>query len=49
MLNQSLSWIDLIKDAVKAQPNVTLPPKVWMALFESSGWATEETSGNAHK
>lgn len=49
MLTQSLSWIDLIKDAVKANPNVTLPPKVWMALFESSGWATEETGGNAHK
>ncbi len=48
LLTQSLSWIDLIKDAVKAHPNVTLPPKVWMALFESSGWATEETSGNAH-
>lgn len=50
-LNESLSWNTLIKDAVKAHPNVTLPPKVWMALFESSGWATEETGGgaNAHK
>ena len=48
LLNQSLSWIDLIKEAVQANPHVTLPPKVWMALFESSGWATEETSGNAH-
>lgn len=47
-LNQSLSWIDLIKSAVKENPNVTLPPKVWMALFESSGWATEETGARAH-
>ena len=48
LLNQSLSWIDLIKEAVQANPHVTLPPKVWMALFESSGWATEETGANAH-
>lgn len=41
-------WIDLVKDAVKQHQNVTLPPSVWMALLDGSGWAIEETGGNAH-
>ncbi|MEZ4736374.1 MAG: hypothetical protein R3E79_55515 [Caldilineaceae bacterium] len=41
-------WIDLVKDAVKQHQNVTLPPRVWMALLDGSGWAIEETGGNAH-
>jgi hypothetical protein len=38
-------WIDLIKSAVDGQP-ITLPPSVWMALFDGSGWATEGPNVN---
>ncbi|MCE7989417.1 MAG: hypothetical protein DYG89_50335 [Caldilinea sp. CFX5] len=39
------SWIDLIKAAVRSQDAITLPPNVWMALFDGSGWATEGPGG----
>lgn len=41
-------WIDMVKAAIKEHQNVTLPPNVWMALLDGSGWAIEETGGNAH-
>lgn len=40
-------WIDLIKSAVDGQP-LSLPPNVWMALFDGSGWATEGPGANTH-
>lgn len=42
-------WGDLIKAAAKEQQNIILPPSVWMALLDGSGWATEGPGGgNAH-
>lgn len=38
-------WGDLIKAATKEQQNIVLPPSVWMALLDGSGWATEGPSG----
>lgn len=43
-------WIDGIKAMVRGNDAITLPPSVWMALFDGSGWATETGGGaNAHK
>jgi len=42
-------WIDAIKAAAQRKPGFNMPPQVWMALLDGSGWATEGPGGgNAH-
>ncbi len=42
-------WIDAIKAAARRKPGFNMPPQVWMALLDGSGWATEGPGGgNAH-
>lgn len=38
-------WIDAIKEATGC---FNMPPQVWMALLDGSGWAIEGPGGNAH-
>lgn len=38
-------WIDLVKAAIQEHQNVTLPPNVWIALLDGSGWAMEGPIG----
>ena len=40
-------WIDTLKAAVQAKQKFNVPPDVWMALLDGSGWATEGPGGGA--
>lgn len=41
-------WVDAIKAAVQAKQKFNVPPDVWMALLDGSGWATEGPGANTH-
>lgn len=41
-------WIDAIKAAAQQKQSFNMPPQVWMALLDGSGWATEGPGANSH-
>lgn len=40
-------WIDVIKVAAQRKQRFNMPPEVWMALLDGSGWATEGPGGGS--